>query len=77
MNIDKRTLKVGQKVIVMITGCVESHRGTVTGHDSREGMAIVTIDDGSPTWNGAELKREDYIVVEIVDESEPGDGAES
>lgn len=67
MHVDKRTLAVGQKLIVQITGSVGNHEAVVTGHDERYGEAILKVTD-DPSWEQFPLKREDYIVVEIVGE---------
>jgi hypothetical protein len=63
MSIDKRKLKVGDELLIQITGVVGDFQATVTGHDTKRGEAIVEVtDEGS--WKGASLKREDYVVVE-------------
>lgn len=72
VSVDKRTLKLGQKLVIQVTGMVGNHAAVVIGHDQLEGQAVLQITD-DPSWSEHPLKRDDYIVIEVVGDGE-GEG---
>lgn len=61
--IDPRTLKVGQRVEIMITGYVGPARAKVAADGTPTRWAVLQV-DGWP--DNLTLREEDYVVLEVL-----------
>jgi hypothetical protein len=62
MSLNPKELVKGKRYIIMITGCTRDAIGECVGHDDRLGWGLLKVLNKG-VWEGAILKREDYIPV--------------